>query len=89
MIAAPAADPRALLARHGLTAKKSWGQNFLVDRRVLARIVAAVGARPGEVVVEIGAGVGTLTAALLAGTAALLRGERAPLDLAVDPGLPL
>jgi len=90
LIAAPAADPRALLARHGLTAKKSWGQNFLVDRRVLARIVAAVGARPGEVVVEIGAGVGTLTAALLAGTGEagarplrLLAVERDPDMLAV------
>jgi len=53
-----------VLARHGLTAKKSWGQNFLHDRSVLARIVAATGASAADTVVEIGAGLGTLTAAL-------------------------
>jgi 16S rRNA (adenine1518-N6/adenine1519-N6)-dimethyltransferase len=59
-------DPRRVLARHGLRPKKSWGQNFLHDRSVLARIVAAAGAAADDVVVEIGAGLGTLTAALLA-----------------------
>ena len=57
-------DPRKVLSRHGLGPKKSWGQNFLHDRAVLARIVAAVGARADDTVVEIGAGLGTLTAAL-------------------------
>jgi 16S rRNA (adenine1518-N6/adenine1519-N6)-dimethyltransferase len=59
-------DPRAVLARHGFSPKKSWGQNFLVDRQVHARIAAAAAATADDVVVEIGAGVGTLTAALLA-----------------------
>jgi 16S rRNA (adenine1518-N6/adenine1519-N6)-dimethyltransferase len=57
-------DPRRVLARHGMAAKKSWGQNFLHDRSVLARIVAAAGAGADDVVVELGAGLGTLTAAL-------------------------
>jgi 16S rRNA (adenine1518-N6/adenine1519-N6)-dimethyltransferase len=57
-------DPRRVLARHGLGAKKSWGQNFLHDRSVLERIVAAAGAGPDDVVAEIGAGLGTLTGAL-------------------------
>jgi 16S rRNA (adenine1518-N6/adenine1519-N6)-dimethyltransferase len=57
-------DPRRVLARHGLRAKKSWGQNFLHDRNVVARIVGAVGATGDDVVVEIGAGLGTLTGAL-------------------------
>jgi 16S rRNA (adenine1518-N6/adenine1519-N6)-dimethyltransferase len=57
-------DPRRVLARHGLGAKKSWGQNFLHDASVHARIVAAAAAGPDDVVVEIGAGLGTLTAAL-------------------------
>lgn len=52
---------RARLARHGLHAKKSWGQNFLVDDRVYAAIVAAAGLAPDDWVVEIGAGLGTLT----------------------------
>jgi 16S rRNA (adenine1518-N6/adenine1519-N6)-dimethyltransferase len=57
-------DPRRVLARHGLAAKKSGGQNFLHDRTVLARIAAAAGAGADDVVVEIGAGLGTLTTAL-------------------------
>jgi 16S rRNA (adenine1518-N6/adenine1519-N6)-dimethyltransferase len=59
-------DPRRVLARHGLTAKKSWGQNFLRDRAVLGRIAAAARATADDVVVEIGAGLGALTAALAA-----------------------
>lgn len=58
-------DPRRVLARHGLRAKKSWGQSFLHDRSVIGRIVAGLGAGPDDVVVEIGAGLGTLTGALL------------------------
>jgi 16S rRNA (adenine1518-N6/adenine1519-N6)-dimethyltransferase len=74
-------DPRRVLARHGLAAKKSWGQNFLHDRSVLARIVAAAAATPDDVVVEIGAGLGTLTTALAAATPAprrILAVERDP-----------
>jgi 16S rRNA (adenine1518-N6/adenine1519-N6)-dimethyltransferase len=59
-------DPRRVLARHGLRAKKSWGQNFLHDRSVHTRIVAAAALGPQDVVVEIGAGLGTLTGALAA-----------------------
>jgi 16S rRNA (adenine1518-N6/adenine1519-N6)-dimethyltransferase len=76
-----AVDPRRVLAKHGLAAKKSWGQNFLHDRSVLARIVAAAGATADDVVVEIGAGLGTLTAALARAAPAprrLLAVERDP-----------
>jgi 16S rRNA (adenine1518-N6/adenine1519-N6)-dimethyltransferase len=59
-------DPRRVLARHGLRAKKSWGQNFLHDRSVHARIVAAAALTAEDVVVEIGSGLGTLTGALAA-----------------------
>jgi 16S rRNA (adenine1518-N6/adenine1519-N6)-dimethyltransferase len=57
-------DPRRLLEKYDLAAKKSWGQNFLVDRGVLDRIVRAAAIVPDDVVVEIGAGLGTLTGAL-------------------------
>lgn len=57
-------DPRRVLGRHGLRAKKSWGQNFLHDRSVHARIVAAAACTAEDVVVEIGSGLGTLTGAL-------------------------
>jgi 16S rRNA (adenine1518-N6/adenine1519-N6)-dimethyltransferase len=59
-------DPRRVLARHGLRAKKSWGQNFLHDRSAHARIVAAAACTADDVVLEIGAGLGTLTGALVA-----------------------
>lgn len=47
-----------------LRAKKSLGQNFLVDEGVIERIVRAVGVRAGETIVEIGPGRGALTARL-------------------------
>ena len=56
---------REILQRHGLRAKKSWGQNFLVDARVQERIVAAATAGSDDVVVEIGAGLGALTRGLV------------------------
>jgi 16S rRNA (adenine1518-N6/adenine1519-N6)-dimethyltransferase len=59
-------DPRRVLARHELDAKKSWGQNFLIDRNVLERIVRAATLNADDVVVEIGAGTGALTGALAA-----------------------
>jgi 16S rRNA (adenine1518-N6/adenine1519-N6)-dimethyltransferase len=45
--------------------KRRFGQNFLVDHRIVDRIVAAVHPRPDETIVEIGAGRGALTARLL------------------------
>ncbi len=55
---------RALLERHDARAKRSLGQNFLIDEGILNRIadIASEGART---VIEIGPGPGTLTAALL------------------------
>jgi 16S rRNA (adenine1518-N6/adenine1519-N6)-dimethyltransferase len=51
----------ALLRAHGLHPRKRLGQNFLADPMVLGRIVAAADLAPGDVVVEVGAGTGTLT----------------------------
>ena len=42
-------------------AKKSLGQNFLVDRRIVSRIIAAADLSPGDAVLEIGPGRGILT----------------------------
>lgn len=75
-------DPRSALRRHGLQPRKSFGQNFLVDRAVLADVVEAIGARPGLRVVEIGAGLGTLTRALVEAGAEVVAIER-DRDLAV------
>jgi 16S rRNA (adenine1518-N6/adenine1519-N6)-dimethyltransferase len=57
---------RALLARHRLLARRDLGQNFLVDDAMAARLVALAGVEPGDTVIEIGPGLGTLTAALAA-----------------------
>ena len=48
--------------------RKRFGQHFLHDPQVLARIVAAVAPAPGERLLEIGPGTGALTAQLLAHT---------------------
>ncbi len=54
----------ALLKRHNLHPRKRFGQNFLVDGNTLAKIVKAGGLVPGGAALEIGAGLGVLTAAL-------------------------
>ena len=54
------------LRRHGLGARKSLSQNHLADGLVLERILAVAAVQPGERVVEVGPGVGILTAQLLA-----------------------
>jgi 16S rRNA (adenine1518-N6/adenine1519-N6)-dimethyltransferase len=54
-------DVRTLLARWDLQPSKGLGQNFLVDRTALNRIVAAAELTPEDIVLEIGAGLGTLT----------------------------
>jgi 16S rRNA (adenine1518-N6/adenine1519-N6)-dimethyltransferase len=57
---------REIIRRHGLSAKKSLGQNFLLDLNLTARIARAGGPLDGITVVEIGPGPGGLTRALLA-----------------------
>lgn len=52
---------RRLLAQWDIRPAKSLGQNFLVDRAILGRIVAAAEIVPGDVVLEVGAGLGALT----------------------------
>ncbi len=57
---------RDVIRRHDLRAKKSLGQNFLLDLNLTARIARAAGPLEGVDVVEIGPGPGGLTRALLA-----------------------
>ncbi len=54
----------AVLRAHGFQPRKRLGQNFLTDPVALERIVSAADLSPEDVVVEVGAGVGTLTRAL-------------------------
>ena len=58
-------DPRRVLARSGLSPKKSFSQNFLVSEAVVEKIAEAAVPSAGSLVVELGPGLGTLTAGLL------------------------
>jgi 16S rRNA (adenine1518-N6/adenine1519-N6)-dimethyltransferase len=68
--------PRALLEKYGLRAKKSWGQNFLGDESILGHIARLAVEREGEPVIELGGGLGHLTAQLVARGARLTVVER-------------
>ena len=67
---------RDVVARHGLSASKALGQNFLFDGQLLARIAAVPGDLTDTEVLEIGPGPGGLTRALLAGGARVTAIER-------------
>ncbi len=56
---------REIIARHGLSANKALGQNFLLDEQLLDRIAAVPGDLAGQSVYEVGPGPGGLTRALL------------------------
>jgi len=56
---------RDVIARHGLSASKALGQNFLFDEQLLDRIAAVPGSLEGQHVLEVGPGPGGLTRALL------------------------
>ncbi|WP_226700391.1 16S rRNA (adenine(1518)-N(6)/adenine(1519)-N(6))-dimethyltransferase RsmA [Qipengyuania gaetbuli] len=56
---------REVIARHGLSASKALGQNFLFDEQLLDRIAAIPGDLSGKQVLEVGPGPGGLTRALL------------------------
>jgi 16S rRNA (adenine1518-N6/adenine1519-N6)-dimethyltransferase len=65
-----------------LRARKRFGQHFLHDPGVVGRIIAAIAARPGQHVVEIGPGRGVLTHSLLAATGGALDAIEIDRDLA-------
>ena len=56
---------REVIARHGLQAKKSLGQNFLFDLNLTRRIARAAAPLEGFTIIEVGPGPGGLTRALL------------------------
>jgi 16S rRNA (adenine1518-N6/adenine1519-N6)-dimethyltransferase len=55
---------RDLLAEHGLSPSRALGQNFVADPNTVRRIAGLAGIGPGDRVVEVGAGLGSLTVAL-------------------------
>lgn len=59
------AQVRELAARLGIRPTKQWGQNFVIDKGTVRRIVRAADVGPDDVVLEVGPGLGSLTLALL------------------------
>ncbi|MET0384944.1 MAG: 16S rRNA (adenine(1518)-N(6)/adenine(1519)-N(6))-dimethyltransferase RsmA [Polyangiales bacterium] len=74
----PWEDPRRVLARHGLTPKRSFSQNFLTSERVVRAIVEACGLDANSRVIELGPGCGTLTNALASQCQRVIAVERDP-----------
>jgi 16S rRNA (adenine1518-N6/adenine1519-N6)-dimethyltransferase len=70
------ASVQALLREHGLAPKKSLGQHFLADPNTARRIVAHADLAPGDHVLEIGPGLGSLTLALAEAGADVVAVER-------------
>lgn len=71
---------RALLADRGLRPRHRLGQHFLHDKNLLGRLVEAAQLEPGDVVLEVGPGTGTLTEALVDADARVVACE-------IDPAL--
>jgi len=82
-ISSPAAA-RAIMQRYGIAARKSLGQNFLIDRNIIKKIVAAAEMTPDDLVVEIGPGLGALTVQAARGAGRVLAVE---LDRGLIPAL--
>ncbi|MBL25963.1 MAG: 16S rRNA (adenine(1518)-N(6)/adenine(1519)-N(6))-dimethyltransferase [Rhodospirillaceae bacterium] len=77
--AGPVNEPlRAVIARHGLWAKKGLGQNFLLDLNLTRRIARAAAPFDNVTVFEVGPGPGGLTRALLEAGATVVAVERDP-----------
>jgi 16S rRNA (adenine1518-N6/adenine1519-N6)-dimethyltransferase len=74
----PFEDPRRVLKRHGLWAKRSYSQNFLISERAVREIVEACELREDTKVVELGPGCGTLTFALASVSRAVTAVEKDP-----------
>ena len=74
------ADINRLLDEYGLAPRRALGQNFVADPNTVRKIVRLAGVGPGDTVVEIGPGLGSLTLALIESGADVTAIE-------IDPGL--
>ncbi len=77
------AQLKELLRRHEFRARKRFGQNFLVDRNIVNKIIDAADIHEGDPVLEIGPGAGTLTQAIVERGAKVVAVEIDPYLIAV------
>jgi 16S rRNA (adenine1518-N6/adenine1519-N6)-dimethyltransferase len=75
-LSSPLEPLRDVILRHGLSASKALGQNFILDRQLLARVAQVPGPIAGQRVYEVGPGPGGLTRALLDSGASVVAVER-------------
>lgn len=80
------AEVRELAGRLGVRPTKQWGQNFVIDKGTVRRIVRTAAVGPDDVVLEVGPGLGSLTLALLPEVRAVTAVE---IDPALAAQLPL
>jgi len=84
-----AGDVRKLAAQFGIRPTKRLGQNFVVEQGTVRRIAALAAPRAGDVILEVGPGLGSLTLALLeAATATDAKLVTVEIDRALAAGLP-
>lgn len=76
---------RDLAVRHGVAPSKGRGQNFVLDPNTVRRIAALAGVRPGDAVLEVGPGLGSLTLALVEAGATVTAVEVDPVLAAALP----
>jgi 16S rRNA (adenine1518-N6/adenine1519-N6)-dimethyltransferase len=79
-----AGDIRGIAGRLGIHPTKKLGQNFVVEPGSVRRIAALAAVRPGDVILEVGPGLGSLTLALLE---AALRADARLVAVEIDPVL--
>lgn len=69
------AEIKSLLEARGLSPRHQFGQNFLTDHNLIRKLVDAAGLSPGDTVLEIGPGTGTMTEEVLARGARVVAAE--------------
>jgi 16S rRNA (adenine1518-N6/adenine1519-N6)-dimethyltransferase len=79
-----ARETRALLERHGIHPRTQIGQHFVTDPNTVRKMLAIASVQPGDVVMEVGPGLGALTVALLDAGARVIAIER---DRRLEPVL--
>src|ERR1700727_1508659 len=80
-----AGDVRDIAGRLGVRPTKKLGQNFVVEPGSVRQIAALAAVRPGDVILEVGPGLGSLTLALL--EAAVAAGDARLVAVEIDPVL--